>query len=119
VYSIAVLGGGPVQGAVGYRWGLVHRRGFVPRRGSDQQLSHLADRLNDDEVLRETLRNSSVRAVGIAKDSNGWTVRLEPVPGVVTVMYVPPLPPFAVRLQPAEVDGQVEVLRRLVAALPT
>lgn len=118
VYSTEVRGGGQSQGAVGYRWGLVHRRGFVARRGSDPQLSHLADRLNDDEVLRETLRSSSVRAVGIAKDSNGWTVRLEPVPGVVTVMYVPPLPPFAVRLQPAEVDGHVDVLRRLVAALP-
>lgn len=118
VYTVAVRGGGPAEGAVGYRWGLVHRRGFVARRDSDQQLSRLADRLNDDEVLRATLRDSSVRAVGIAKDSNGWTVRLEPVPGVITVMYVPPLPPFAVRLQPAEVDGHVEVLRRLVSALP-
>ena len=118
VYTVSVRGGGRSEGAVGYRWGLVHRRGFVARRGSDEQLSRLADRLNDDDVLRTTLRDANVRAVGIAKDSSGWTVRLEPVPGVVTVMYVPPLPPFAVRLQPAEVDGQVEVLRRLVAALP-
>jgi hypothetical protein len=45
-------------------------------------------------------------------------VHLEPVPGVITVMYVPPVPPFAVRLQPEEVDGHVEILRRLTTALP-
>jgi hypothetical protein len=117
VYSVTVRGGGSAQGAVGYRWGLVHRRGFVARRGSDVELSRLADRLNEDLPLRTLMRDAGVRAVGIAKDSAGWVVRLEPVPGVVTVMYVPPLPPFAVRMQPDEVDGHVEVLRRLTAAL--
>lgn len=117
VYTVAVPEGGSAQGAVGYRWGLVQRRGFVARRGSDAELSTLADRLNEDLALRTLMRDAGVRAVGIARDSAGWVVRLEPVPGVVTVMYVPPLPPFAVRMQPDEVIGHVEVLRRLTAAL--
>lgn len=117
VYTVARGGTGTAAGAVGYRWGLVQRRGFVARRGSDPELVGLADRLNADEPLRTLLRDAGVRAVGIAKSSSGWVVRLEPVPGVITVMYVPPLPPFAVRLQPDEVDGHVEVLHRLTTAL--
>lgn len=117
VYTVARGGAGPAAGAVGYRWGLVHRRGFVARRGSDPSLSNLAERLNQDQALRTLMRDAGVRAVGIAKSNAGWVVRLEPVAGVVTVMYVPPLPPFAVRLQPDEVDGHVEVLHRLTAAL--
>lgn len=117
VYTVTRGGGGPAEGAVGYRWGVVQRRGFVVRRGSDPALAVLADRLNEDEALRTLLRDAAVRAVGIAKTSAGWVVRLEPVPGVVTVMYVPPVPPFAVRLQPHEVDGHVEVLHRLTSAL--
>lgn len=117
VYTVAVSGGGSAEGAVGYRWGLVHRRGFVARRGSDVELLTLADRLNEDRALHAVMRDAGVRAVGIAKGSAGWVVRLEPVPGVITVMYVPPMPPFAVRMQPDEVIGHVEVLRRLTAAL--
>lgn len=117
VYTVSRGGAGTAAGAVGYRWGLVQRRGFVARRGSDPELVGLADRLNADEPLRALLRDAGVRAVGIAKSSSGWVVRLEPVPGVITVMYVPPLPPFAVRLQPDEVDGHVEVLHRLTTAL--
>lgn len=117
VYTVTRSGRGPSEGAVGYRWGLARRRGFVARRGSDPALTALADRLNQDEELRTLLRDAAVRAVGIARTSAGWVVRLEPVPGVITVMYVPPVPPFAVRLQPHEVEGHVEVLHRLTAAL--
>lgn len=117
VYTVAVRGGERASGAVGYRWGVVSRRGFVARRGSDARLSEMAERLNADESLRALLRDAGVRAVGIASGENGWVVRLEPVPGVITVMYVPPLPPFAVRLKPDEVEGHVEVLQRLTAAL--
>lgn len=119
VYTVVLRGGGPAQGAVGYRWGLVQRRGFVARRGSDSELSSLAGRLNTDQTLHAAMQEARVRAVGIAKDTTGWVVRLEPVPGVITVMYVPPLPPFAVRLQPEEVHGHVEVLRRLTGAVRT
>jgi hypothetical protein len=117
VYTVRMRGGGPARGAVGYRWGLVQRRGFVARRASDPRLSTLADRLNEDRTLHTVMRECQVRAVGIAKDATGWVVHLEPVPGVITVMYVPPLPPFAVRMKPAEVDGHVETLCRLTDAL--
>jgi hypothetical protein len=71
VYTVAVRAAGPVEGAVGYRWGLVHRRGFVARRGSDPELSQLAERLNEDGGLRALLQDAGVRAVGMAKDSSG------------------------------------------------
>lgn len=117
VSTVVLPGGEPVSGAVGHRWGLAGRRGFVARRGSDQRLSALADRLNQDDALRTLMRDAGVRAVGIAKGARGWVVHLEPVAGVITVMWVPPLPPFAVRLRQEEVEGHVLVLKRLVTAL--
>jgi hypothetical protein len=101
---------------VTYRFGGRRRRGWhgsaAPSLSAAAALN-VAAALNaardlDDLIDRATLKRATVR-LGPAHTM----IELTPIPGTLTSLYLPPLPPSTVPLRPAEAAAQVALLTRL------
>lgn len=99
------------RAAVGYRFGRSGR--FIPKgRGDDAR--RWADALNSEPVLRQLLERAELKDLHLEEGPQGRTVQVQPLPGTITALYFPPLPPYTVPIRPAEADAQLELLTRLL-----
>lgn len=96
---------------VGYRFGRNGR--FVPGSRSGEA-GERADRLNADPILRQLVARAELKDVHLEEGPRGRMVQLQPLPGTITALYFPPLPPYTVPIRPAEADAQLELLTRLL-----
>jgi hypothetical protein len=100
--------GSPSDGTeVSYRFDL---QTFV---GKSREARRLAERLSD--VHATTLaRRSELKSIRVLDGPAGRLVEITPLPGTITAMYLPPLPPYSVPIRPTEADDQLELLLHLV-----
>lgn len=99
------------QAVVGYRFGRSGR--FTPKGRSDDARKW-ADTLNSDPVLRRLVARAELKDLHLEEGPHGRTIQIQPLPGTITALYFPPLPPYTVPIRPAEADAQLELLTRLL-----
>jgi hypothetical protein len=95
---------------LGYRFGRNGR--FLPATRSEPARTW-ADALNSDPAVR-ALAQAELREVRLEEGPHGRIVQLTPLPGTITALYFPPLPPYTVPIRPGEADAQLELLTRLL-----
>jgi hypothetical protein len=96
---------------LGYRFGRNGR--FLPRSKSEPARTW-ADALNSDPAVRGLLAQAELKEVRLEEGPRGRIVQLKPLPGTITALYFPPLPPYTVPIRPGEADAQLELLTRLL-----
>ena len=103
-----------VTGAVSHelRWRFGAHGGFRSTPGTP-----LVGRLNSDPVLRRLVDAGELRRFDITTKADAITVSLGPLPGTLTALYLPPLPPTTVALRPAEADAHIALLARTLDIL--
>jgi hypothetical protein len=88
------------------------RHRFVVKRGADDAL---AATLSDDRTKR-LARAAELKELTVADNPAGRRVTMIPLPGTITAVYFPPLPPYTVPMKPAEVEAQIDLLQHLLSA---
>jgi hypothetical protein len=101
------------RSVVGYRFGRNGR--FIPKSRS-AEAGERAELLNADLTLRQVLARAELKDVHLEEGPRGRMVQVQPLPGTITALYFPPLPPYTVPIRPAEADAQLELLTRLLSA---
>jgi len=88
------------------------RNVFRPRRRAG---AVLADALTRDARIQRMIRAAELRSVRVIECPEGRLVEVIPLPGTITALYLPPLPPFTVTIRPEEAETQLALVRRLLA----
>jgi len=103
--------GSPVDGGgateLEYRF---DKGAFVTKRGSG---SDLARRLGDRRTTSLATK-AELKKIEVVDTPEGRLVTIVPLPGTITAMYFPPLPPYTVPIRPEEADDQLSLLLHLV-----
>jgi hypothetical protein len=86
------------------------KRAFVVKRGAD---AGLAGRLGDSETVKLAGR-SELKSIEIIDGPNGRRVVITPIPGTITAVYFPPMPPYSVPIKPHEADDHIELVLHLL-----
>lgn len=95
--------------------------GSSPRNGSSV-LDRVLEGLAADRELHALVAGAEVRALSVQVQRDSTLIALRPVPGTITAMYLPPLPPSTVPLHSREARDHLRVLDRVcrhVAQQPT
>lgn len=102
---VARRGGPPGEGAVevGYRF---DKSAFYRGRSSDHPL---ARRLSDKRTQTLASR-AELKRIKVLDGPGGRLVEITPLPGTITAVYFPPMPPYSVPIKPEEADQQLELL---------
>jgi len=74
----------------------------------------VADLLTQDEEIQALIQAAELRSVRVIECPMGRLVEVIPLPGTITALYLPPLPPFTVTIRPNEADAQLALVRRLL-----
>jgi len=82
---------------------------FVTKRGAGDEL---ARRLGDRRTTTLAAR-AELKKIGVLDTPAGRLVTIVPLPGTITAMYFPPLPPYTVPIRPEEADDQLALLLHL------
>ncbi len=83
---------------------------FVVKKGDNQAL---AARLGDD-LTKKLAKQAELKRIRVLEFEQGRQVEITPLPGTITAVYLPPLPPYTVPMKPAEADAQLTLLLHLV-----
>ncbi len=75
----------------------------------------LARRLSDAKTKKLAGR-AELKKIKVLESAGGRLVTIVPLPGTITAMYFPPLPPYTVPIRPKEADDQLELLLHLADA---
>jgi hypothetical protein len=87
------------------------KKRFVVKKGSDQAL---ATRLADDRTQRLADR-SELKKIVVASCPEGRRVVVTPLPGTITAVYFPPMPPYTVPLKPQEATDHIDLVLHLLS----
>lgn len=72
-----------------------------------------ADRANRDPRVRELIPKGELKHVRMLVGPRGLRVEVVPLPGTITAIFIPPMPPYSVPIRPEEADAQLQLLLRL------
>ena len=72
-----------------------------------------ADRANHDRRVRKLIPEGELKHVRLLLGPNGQRVEIVPLPGTITAIFIPPMPPYTVPIRPDEADAQLQLLLRL------
>jgi len=86
------------------------KNAFVTKRGTGDAL---AGRLSD-ATTRKLADRSQLKAMDVIDDGSSRTVTITPLPGTITAMYFPPLPPYTVPMKPSEAADQLDLLLHIL-----
>ena len=92
----------PEMASVNYRFDLEKFRGS----------EGLAQRLGETRT-RALAKEAELKSIKVTEFREGRLVDLTPLPGTITAMYLPPLPPYTVTIKPEEADAQLALLLHL------
>ncbi|MGF1666707.1 MAG: hypothetical protein ACFCVC_10600 [Acidimicrobiia bacterium] len=86
------------------------RKAFVAKKGADEAFgARLADRRTVELAGR-----SELKALKVANGPVGRKVTITPLPGTITAVYFPPLPPYSVPLKPQEARDHIALALHLL-----
>lgn len=86
------------------------KKRFVVKVGQD---SALAERLADSKTT-DLAGRSELKTIAVESGSHGRRVTITPLPGTITAVYFPPMPPYSVPIKPHEADDHIELLLHLL-----
>lgn len=98
-----------------YRFGRGEKARFIVRHGGERAAA-LAARLSGDREVRRLIRQAELKSIVVQDAPGGRRVQVQPMPGTITAMYFPPLPPYTVAIHPEEADAQLRLVHRLLQA---
>jgi hypothetical protein len=96
---------------LGYRFG---RNGRFLARTRSEKARKWAEALNSDVRIRQLIAQAELKEIRLEEGVRGRIVQLQPLPGTITALYFPPLPPYTVPIRPGEADAQLALLTRLL-----
>jgi hypothetical protein len=88
------------------------KKTFAVKKGSDTALAH---RLADTRTV-ELAGRSELKSLSVAHGATGRRVIITPLPGTITAVYFPPLPPYSVPLKPHEARDHIELAIHLIGS---
>ncbi len=88
------------------------RKSFVVKKGSDQVLGA---RMADHRAV-ELAGRSELKSLKVSNGPSGRKVTITPLPGTITAVYFPPLPPYSVPLKPHEARDHIALALHLLQA---
>ena len=83
---------------------------FVVKRGGDDAL---AVRMSD-KTTRKLAGRSELKSIVVHDDGQARRVTITPLPGTITAMYFPPLPPYTVPMKSSEATDHLDLLLHLL-----
>lgn len=83
---------------------------FIRRMGNDDGLGA---RLSDATTARLAAR-SELKSIKVEDDGGSRRVVITPLPGTITAVYFPPMPPYSIPIKPAEARDHIELLEHLL-----
>ncbi|MDH4116414.1 MAG: hypothetical protein OEW30_03350 [Acidimicrobiia bacterium] len=87
------------------------KRRFFVKKGSD---GDLAARLSDSRT-QGLAQAAELKALTVEEHPDGRRVTMIPLPGTITAVYFPPLPPYTVPMKAHEVEAQIDLVLHLLA----
>ncbi len=99
---------GPDPSRFEYRF---DKKRFVRKKGLDDGLGA---RLSDETTTRLAGR-SELKSIVVESDQGGRRIVITPLPGTITAVYFPPMPPYSIPIKPAEARDHLELLDHLLA----
>lgn len=86
------------------------KKAFVVKAGGNQMLAaHLGD-----ERAQKLAARSELKSLKVASSASGRRVVVTPLPGTITAVYFPPLPPYSVPIKPHEANDHIELVLHLL-----
>jgi hypothetical protein len=73
----------------------------------------VADRANRDSRVRNLISEGELKHVRLLVGPNGQRVEIVPMPGTITAIFIPPMPPYTVPIRQDEADAQLQLLLHL------
>ncbi len=86
------------------------------RFATRSQTSHaraVAERANGDGQVRKLIPRAELKHVRLLVGPGGQRVEIIPLPGTITAIFIPPMPPYTVPMRQDEADAQLRLLLRL------
>ncbi len=105
---VARRGGPPGEEAVEVEYRF-DKSAFYRGRSADHPL---ARHLGDERTVRLASR-AELKKIKVLDGPGGRLVEITPLPGTITAVYFPPMPPYSVPIRPEEADDQLELLLHL------
>ena len=100
---------GPKPERVAYHF----KRSRFTTRSNEGFPQAAADRANRDSGVRKLIPKGELRHVRLLLGPNGQRVEIIPLPGTITAIFIPPMPPYTVPIRQDEADAQLQLLLRL------
>ncbi len=72
-----------------------------------------ARRAGSDHRVQELIPQGELKHVRLLVGPDGQRVEIVPLPGTITAIFIPPVPPYTVPLRQDESDAQLQLLLRL------
>jgi len=85
-------------------------------RAADRDGEELAAALSADQEVRRLVAAAELKALRLVDCDDGRLVEAVSLPGTITALYLPPMPPYTVIIRPEEAAAQLALVRRLLEA---
>ncbi len=73
----------------------------------------VAERATRDSRVRKLIPKGELKQVHLLVGPGGQRVEIIPMPGTITAIFLPPMPPYSVPMRQEEADAQLQLLLRL------
>lgn len=84
---------------------------FIRKSGIDEGLGV---RLADDRT-RHLAKIGELKSINVEAEADYRRVMITPLPGTITAVYFPPMPPYTVPIKPSEARDHLELIEHLLA----
>ena len=88
------------------------KKRFVTR-STDQHVRAAAERAGRDPRVQDLIPRGELKHVRLWIAPRGQKVEIIPLPGTITAIFLPPMPPYSVPIRQDEADAQLRLLLRL------
>ena len=82
-------------------------------RSSKPYVQEVAERATRDSQVRKLIPNGELKQVQLLVGPGGQRAEIIPMPGTITAIFLPPMPPYSVPMRQEEADAQLQLLLRL------
>lgn len=100
---------GPKPERIAYHF----RHNRFATRSQKEYAQAAADRANRDSPVRRLIPKGELKHVRLLVGPRGQRVEVIPLPGTITAIFIPPMPPYTVPIRQDEADAQLQLLLRL------
>lgn len=88
------------------------KKRFTTRSDKDHVLA-AAERASRDSRVQKLIPKGELKHVRLLVGPRGQKVEIIPLPGTITAIFLPPMPPYSVPIRQDEADAQLQLLLRL------